>query len=412
MRNPAGALPARIDPLSVAAEPDPYPAYRRMRDEGPLLRGGPAQWVVTRHADVSILLSDARLGNALPEPYHRLSLGDGPAAGFVQRIMLYRDQPAHSRLRRMMAGSFSNSAIRRLGPRIGELADEMLATGHQRGELDLAAELAVPLPLIVACEVLGVPAPVRRAAQPRLLDMGRTLATQGAQADRAAVDEATAWLRDCLSDLLALRRRRPADDLLTRMVHPQDGEEQLTDDEIVDNAVFLLFAGFETTSSLIANGSAALLDHTSELARLRRDRSLLPSAVEEFLRFDPPIQSRIRVVRSKARIGGRILQPGRLLLLMLGSANRDERAFADPDRLDVGRHPNPHLSFGGGRHYCLGASLARLEAVMVFGRILQQFSHIEAAGARVRSGTSALRTYASIPVRVRSATAPSRNGRS
>jgi cytochrome P450 len=408
--NTVRALPARFDPRRVAAEPDPYPVYQRMRAEGPLLRAGPAQWVVTRHAEASMALTDSRLGGALPEPYHRLSTGDGPAGEFSQRILLYQDQPVHGRLRRLLGTPFGNAGVQQLQPKISTLADDLLHAGQERGALDLAADLAVPLPLTVMCHVLGVPDPVRDAALPWLLALGRTLVTHASPAEQRAADDATTWLRDCMSGLLSLRRRQPADDLLTQVSGVGGLVAEFGDEEIVDNLLFLLFAGFETTSSLIANGAAALLANPGELARMRAEPSLLATAVEEFLRYDAPIQSRVRMVRSTIVIGERTLRPGRIVLVLLGSANRDERVFTDPDRLDVARSPNPHVSFGGGRHFCLGATLARLEAALVFGRLIARFDRIEPAAPAVRSVTSTLRTYSSVPALLRSAVGSHRDG--
>ena len=170
-------------------------------------------------------------------------------------------------------------------------------------------------------------------------------------------------------------------------------------EELIDNVIFLLFAGFETTSSLIANGCAALLANDSELHRLKSDPSLVSSAIEEFLRYDAPIQSRLRLVREPVVIGDTTIRPGRLLLLLLGSANRDETRFADPDRLDITRRPNPHVSFGGGEHLCVGAALARIEAAAAFAHLLR-CRRVEPNGMAVRSIGRALRTYERVPMTI------------
>lgn len=395
-------LPSRFDAHDPVVLEDPYPAYRRLREEGPLCRGGPAQWAVTRYADVSALLADPRLGSQLPESHHRLSAGDGPAGEFVQRIVMYRDRPDHTRLRRLMAQGFTPAALRRLRAKIEELTDSLLEPAVQAGHLDAMNDLAFPLPVLVICELIGIPPGDRDDVRPRAFDLGRAIAASGNAADQHSADAAVVWLRDYIGDLLAQRDARPRDDLLSRMRAAQEDGERLSRDEIVDNVVFLFFAGFETTASLISTGCAALLEHPGELAKLRADQSLVSTAVEEFLRYDAPIQSRVRLVLEPVEIGGRTIRPGRMLLLLIGSANRDDRQFRDPDRLDIARSPNPHVSFGGGAHYCLGASLARLEGAIVFERLVRRLSVFEPAGPAVRETTGAFRTYATIPVVIRS----------
>jgi cytochrome P450 len=393
-------LPPRFDPLDPAVRADPYPAYARLREAGRLCRGGPGQWVVTRHADVAALLTDPRLGNRFPEEYHRLSAGCGPAAEFLARIVLHRDRPEHSRLRRLIGGAFSPRLLGGLRGRIRQLADVLLDPAVETGLLDAVDDLAFPLPGLVVCELLGIPAHDRRAIPARASALGRVFATVVDDRGRAVADEAVVWLREYLARLLDDRKRRPTGDLLSRMAAVERGGDRLSRDEIVDNAAFLLFAGFETTASLIGTGCAALLDHPGELARLRADRSLIPLAVEEFLRYDAPIQSRLRVVLDPIDVGGRTVKPGRLLLLLLGSANRDERRFARPEELDVGRHPNPHVSFGGGVHFCAGAALARMEGAIVFDRLLERFSRLEPAGEPVRDVGRAFRAFSHVPIAV------------
>ncbi|RJL27218.1 cytochrome P450 [Bailinhaonella thermotolerans] len=398
----AAHLPPRFDPHDPGLHDDPYPVYARLREAGPLCRGGPAQWVVTRYDEVAALLSDPRLGAELPEAYHRLSAGPGPAGDFVQRIMLYKDRPAHVRLRRLMGQGFSPGAVRRLRGRIGELADGLLAPALEAGRMDAAEDLALPLPIMVVCELIGIPPGDRAEVRPRAFDLGRAIAASGDPAGREAADRAVVWLRDYIGGLLAERRVKPRDDLLSRLLSAQEGDDRLTAGEIVDNVVFLFFAGFETTTSLLGTGCAALLGHPGVLDRLRDDPGLVPTAVEEFLRHDAPIQSRVRLVREPVTVGGRTLRPGRMLLLLIGSANRDERRFPDPDRLDPARSPNPHVSFGGGPHFCLGAALARAEGEIVFTRLARRVADIAPAGPPVRS-PGPLRAFTRLPVALRPA---------
>jgi cytochrome P450 len=396
-------LPPKFDALDPAVLEDPYPTYAGLRRAGPLCRGGPGQWVVTRYADVAALLHDPGLGHQFPREYHRFSAGDGAAGEFFQRILLDRDPPDHTRLRRLMAAAFSPTLVRRLGDHIGDLVDELLAPALDRHRLDAVRDLASPLPVTVVCELLGIPAADRDLVRPRASDLCKAFGTYTPQSDRAAADAAVVWLRDYVGALLERRRAHPGDDLLSRMLAAVEGGSGLSYEEIVDNAVFLFFAGFETTMSLISTGCAALMRYPSELARLRADPALVPSAVEEFLRYDAPIQSVGRLVRRPREVCGRTIQAGRVLLLLLGSANHDEAQFACPGRLDVGRRPNPHVSFGGGSHFCLGAGLARVEAAVTFERLLRRFASIEPAGPQVRRPGTSLRAYASVPLAVKPA---------
>jgi cytochrome P450 len=395
------ALPERFDALDPAVIDDPYPIYARLREAGPLCRMGPASFGVTRYADVAALMRDPRLGSEFPPEYHRMSVGDGPAAEFFHRIILYRDPPAHTRLRRLMSKAFSPGLVRGLAGHIGELVDELLAPARQTGRLDAVDDLAFPLPVLVVCELMGIPRADRSEVRPHALNLSKAFAAMVPEADRGAADTSVRWLQSYLTDLLAQRGRKPGRDLLSLLLQAREDGQKLTDEEIVDNAVFSFFAGFETTANLLASGCAALLEWPDQLARLRADPTLVPAAVEEFLRYDAPIQGTARLVLQPVQVGDRTVRPGRVLVLLLGSANRDGRQFTEPDRLDVGRDPNPHVSFGGGLHHCMGAALARVEGEVAFRRLLDTFALLEPAGPARRRTNTTFRAYASVPVTVR-----------
>lgn len=401
MPDAATVLPPRFDALDPAVVEDPYPVYARLRAAAPLCRGLAGTWVVTRHADVAALLRDRRLGSEFPAEYHQLSVGDGPAGAFMSSIILYRDPPDHTRLRQLVGQAFSAQLVRRLEAHLAELVDELLDPVLERGELEVIGDLALPLPVKVVCELMGIPAADHELIRPQAVALGRAFAAVVPSEAREGADDAVGWLRDYLGALLEERRRAPGEDLLSRMLAAEEGEDRLSHEEIVDNAVFSFFAGFETTTNLIGNGCAALLSHPGELARLRADPALVRPAVDEFLRYDAPIQGVARIVREPVQVGDRTVRPGRVLVLLLGSANRDERVFHRPDELDVGRSPNRHVSFGGGIHYCMGATLSRLEAHAAFARLLARCSRLEPAGAPVRETTTSFRAYASLPVAVR-----------
>lgn len=399
----AHVLSPKFDASDPSVQANPYPTYARLREAARLCRGGPGQWVVTRYADVAALLGDRRLRNYFPAEYHRLSAGDGPAREFLERIILHQDGTKHKSLRKVLGRHFDSAALRILRGRIIKLVNDLLTTASDSGLLEAVADLALPLPALVMFEIMGIPPDDREEIRPRVLNLGKAFASNVAHEDRAVADEAVVWLRRYTLELLEQRRRNLRDDLVSHMLVSGGETDGRSEEETVDNVVFLFFAGFETTSSVISTGCAALLDHPDQLERLRNDYSLVPRAVEEFMRYDAPIQSRLRFVQEPVEIAGRTIKPGRLLLLLLGSANHDERQFDRPEELDVTRSPNPHLSFGGGDHYCLGAGLARLECAVVFEQLARRFRNLEPAGASVRSVKGPFRSYERIPIAVRAA---------
>ncbi|MDG4800842.1 cytochrome P450 [Micromonospora sp. WMMD980] len=394
-------MPPRFDARDPAVVADPYPTYAALRAAGPLCRMGPGSWGVTRYADVARLVRDPRLGSEFPADYHRMSAGDGPAGSFFGSIILYRDPPEHGRLRRLMARAFSPALVRRLRPRIAAMVTELLDPAERAGRFDAVSDLAFPLPVMVVCALMGIPPADHERIRPHALDLSKAFAAIVPESDRPAADRAVEWLRGYLGEILDRRRAEPGDDLLSRMLAATDDDGAvLAADEIVDNAVFAFFAGFETTTNLIATGVAALLEHPDQQRLLRADPTLVPRAVEEFLRYDGPIQGVARLAREDVVIGDRTIRAGRVLILLLGSANRDPEQFADPDRLDVTREDNPHLSFGGGIHHCLGGYLARVEAQVTFETLLRRFPTLTAAGPARRQTDGTLRSYASVPVAV------------
>jgi cytochrome P450 len=396
---------ARFDFANEAMLSDPYPTYRALRNAGPVCRGGPAQWVVTRYAEVAALLRDRRLGREFPPEYQALSVGNGPANDFLRRIIIDRDPDEHTRLRRLFTKAMSPALIRSLSVPIGLLVEQVLEQADDEGGFDAVTQLAVPVPIIMMSELFGIPAADRVMLADWSVALSKAFAVFIPPQERAVAHQAVQHLRDYVHSLLLERRRHPGDDLLSRMLAAGRQEDRLSDEEIVDNAVFIYYAGFETTTNLVATGCMALVSHQDEQTRLRADRSLLPTAMEEFLRYDAPIHTTTRLALEPIEIGDRTIRPGRVVVLVLASANHDERQFDRPDQLDVGRQPNAHLSFGGGVHHCLGAVLARVESSAVFDRLLDLYTRIEPAGEAVwRPSGGGFRfpycAYESIPVGV------------
>lgn len=390
----------RFDPTDTNVIADPYPTYALLRNAGRVCRGGPGELVIARYADVDRFLQDQRLASQFPPAYYALAAKDGPACAFLQHILLHQDGGRHRVLRKLMARHFSSGAQAKLRKGVIAILESLIARCGESGMLEVVGELARPLPAKVMFMVLGVPEEDYDLLLPKVIVLGRAFTSLLTGADRREVNEAIEFLRGYIRDRLHDRGGASREDLLSDLLILAD-ENRLDEDEIVDNAVFLLFAGFETTSCVLANGWALLLRHPDQLVRLAAEPGLLPQAVEEFIRYDAPIQSRLRMVKEPIEIDGRVIRPGRLLLLLIGSANRDERQFERPDEFDIARTPNRHLSFGGGEHFCLGASLAQLECRLAFGYLVRRFGKFEPAGEFVRRSAGPFRTYDRLPLSVK-----------
>lgn len=406
MTGPSGTLSARLDPLDPAVIADPYPVYARLRAAGPVCRAGPGSWLVLRHADVAALLNDVRVGNRRAGADDGTPLfGGGPAGALSQRIIAGREGAAHTALRRILSTSIRRGREHGWRPNVAATVDTLLAPAWDGEPFDIVADLAFPLQALVVCDLLGLDPRDRHLIWPTAVELGRAFIPYRLPTPEtaAAADRAVARLREYIGAWFDEHRARRTGGLVDDLAAALDGPDGLTRDDLVDNLVFLLFAGFEPTMNMVANGFAALLAHPDQQQRLIREPALVGTAVEEFLRYDAPTQYTMRIVLETVEIGGRSLRPGRLLLLGLGSANRDGQRFAEPDRLDVGRHPNPHLSFGGGTHHCTGWAVARAEGEAVFTQVLSHVRTIEPAGPAVRLEHPNFRAHRSLPVRLRPA---------
>jgi cytochrome P450 len=394
--------PPRFDLTDPALLDDPYPAYARMRDAGALAAGGPGQWLVSRHAEVTALLRDQRLTKSFPEEYYRYSVGGNrDLSAFLAGMNLgHRDRLAS----RVLVRSFSPGLVRRLAGRIDTLVDGLLEPALRTGTLDVVTDLALPLPTLVISELLGVPAAEQDRVWPDATALVAAFSDVAFHADKDVTAAAAALgrMREYLTGLL---RRLPAgaDNLMVRMRDTEEDGRRLSPAEIVDNAITVCYAGFETSASVISNGVVELIRHPDQLRRLRADPSLVTGAVEEILRFEAPIQVTMRSPVEPITVAGRAIRPGRVLYLLLGAANRDPRRFTDPDRFDLGRDPNPHVSFGAGAYHCLGAALARAEGAGVLRRLLRHCAVLESAGEPRRGTRFNFRTYEHVPVAVRRA---------
>jgi cytochrome P450 len=356
------ALSVLADPATL---PDPYPALAALRDASPFAEFDGKLIVAGRHADCSAVL---RHPNASSERSQSLLAGAAPRRARERPSFLSLDPPDHTRLRRLVSKAFTPRMIARLEPRIREITGELLAAAAGAGELELVSQLAYPLPVRIISEMLGVPvedhprfagwsARLAHSLQPGF-GVDSDAVQSRAAAARAASDEFAGYFRA----LIAIRRARPAADLLSDLIRAEDNGEMLTEDELIATCVLLLVAGHETTVGLISNAILALLRHPDQLALIRDSPELAAGAVEETLRYDAPVHMTARVARGEMRVGHVEAPDGALILLLLAATGRDPAAFADPDRFDLRRGATGHLAFAAGPHFCLGAPLARLEA--------------------------------------------------
>ena len=392
-----GGAPA-FDPADPVFVADPYPTYAHLREHAPITWYAPEGfWLVSRHRDVDALLRDRRLGRVFTpkEPLERF----GPWNLLNEHALLELEPPDHTRLRGLVAKAFTPRRGERLRERIRELADGLCDPLAEHGEADLIPTLAEPLPVAVIAELLGVPETDRHLLRPwsNAIVALYELAHDDETAERAvtAAREFDAYVRE----LVAARRVRPGEDLLSALVAVRDEGDKLTEDELVATAILLLNAGHEASVNVIGNGVRALLAHRDQWERLLADRSLLQAAAEEIIRFDTPLSLFQRTAFEDVAVGDHVVSRGERVGLLLGSANRDPAVFTAPDRLDVSRWPNPHVGFGAGIHFCLGAPLARVEIQEALAALLERFPSLELAAEPQPRSTFQFRGFSHLPVR-------------
>jgi cytochrome P450 len=390
---------------------DPYVFYQQLRDNSPRLRTDMGLWFLTTHADASAALRDPRnSSNEEHSKLHEIYLEQQRADGRIDESvyegfssMLFMDPPDHTRLRGLVQKAFTPKMVEQIRPRAQQLTDELLDGATQRGrEFDLVADFAYPLPVTIICELLGVPVADHERFSQWSAVLSRAIDPSPIRSPELEDEIAAASIafREYFDELVADRRTSLGDDLLSGLITAEEEGDRLDGQELYATALLLLVAGHETTVNLISNGALALLRNRDQFDRLRDDPGIGRTAVDEFLRYDSPVQMNQRIALEPFTLGdGQVVEPHDQMIIMLAAANRDPDVFEDPDRLDVGRtEAKRHLAFGGGIHHCLGAALARVEGEVALTTLVRRMPHLDIAGEPERRPNFTLRGLARFPV--------------
>ncbi len=375
-----------FDPLARDFQHNPYPVYDELRATTPIFYWEPWKiWFFTRYEDVNTLLRDRRLGRTMqhilpPEQRYVPPAAIEPFERISQHSMFDKEPPEHTRLRGLVHKVFTPKRVESLRGQIQVICNQLLDEVMDKGEIEVLNDFAVPLPVNVISELLGVPESDRHLLRPwsnnivAMYELDHT-----PEQERLAVQSSIEFA-DYLRHLAADRRANPQDDLITALVQVEEAGERLTMDELISTCVLLLNAGHEATVNVVGNGLWALLQHPEQMQKLVENPVLIPTGIEELMRFDTPLQLFRRWVLEDMEYGGYSFKQGDELGFMLGAANRDPLRFNAPNSLDVTRQDNPHITFGGGVHYCLGAPLARLELQIAYQTLLNRLPNLRLAG--------------------------------
>lgn len=395
--------PSTPDLTDPALLDDPYPLLAAWREAGPVLRAADGRWVATTHAAVSAVLRNRALGRLWSdwEPTGTME----PFNALHRHQLMENEPPEHTRMRRLLAGAFARGHVERMAPRIETLADAMLddlEDDLRAGRsVDLLARYAEPMPVFVIADLLGVP----RADHVRLRNWSQAIVhmyEQGVGDDvRDAAVTASREFADYVREVVALRRADPGDDLVSDLLRERQEGRGFSDDELVATVVLLLNAGHEASVNVFGNGMHALLSHPDQLARVTRGEVTAATALEELIRFDAPLQMFERTAVSDVEVAGVRVGAGETVACLMGAANRDPLVFDRADTFDVSRDPNPHVGFGMGLHFCLGAPLARVELEITVRRLLERFPSLALTGVAPRRPTWVLRGYQTLEVTLR-----------
>ena len=388
-----------VDPFDPAVRDDPYPFFARLREIDPVNETPIGIWRLTRYADVDRLLHEVPAGVRTTTGQ---LVGVDEAQVGPRLFMLQQDPPTHTRLRKLVSHGFTPRAVSGWRLDIERVVDECLARVAADGRMDVIADLALPVPSTLICQMMGVPLEDRARFTEWTAKATFGLAA-GVAPPELVAEAATAGmsLAGYFTELVEARRASLTDDLLSALIRAEEAGDRLDPLELLSQSIGLLIAGFETTIGLIGNGVRQLILHGDALAKLRARPELIASAVEECLRFDGPIILTSRVLHADVEFGGKLLPKNSRVWGMLASANRDPARFPEPDRFDIERKPNDHLAFGGGPHYCLGAHLARTEAQIAIGELVRRFDDLALESDAVEWGPSLFRVPGRLPITFR-----------
>jgi pimeloyl-[acyl-carrier protein] synthase len=371
--------------VAPANRKDPYPFYRSLLEERPFHRTALGNWVVARYDDVVEIQKDGRFRGEVPR-FDGDAEDDeppGPIEIVQSKWLNFMNPPEHTRVRGLVARAFTHQVVESLRPDVERAAEQLLdrcaAINEANGSFDVIHDYAHVLPLLTISRLLGVPDDDAGDLVEWTLEVNRTLDPMLSPRGVARAKRACVSLLDRCRAVLDDRKHSPGDDVVSILLETDGPNGRLTEQEVLSSCVFIFGAGHTTTANLIGNGMLSLLRHVDQLERLRAEPRLIRPAIEEMLRFEPPIQMNVRSVEEPTEFRGEVIRPGERVIALIAAANRDPARFPDPDRMDIGRSPNPHLSFGFSTHFCLGASLARMQAQIAVGRLVQRFPRIELA---------------------------------
>jgi cytochrome P450 len=377
-----------LDLLTPDRVADPYPTLAELRRERPVFYNEHyGAWFIHRHNDLLAALKDPRFSSDRIRPVfeHKLTESQrterAPTYQILGEWMVFRDPPDHTRLRKLVSRAFTPRAISMWRPRIIEVTGSLIADIAPRGHMDVISDFAYPLPAVVIAEMMGVPAGDRDLFKDWSDDlMVLVFGARGVAGRRERAQHGLVELSEYLGALVRRFRAEPAENLIGTLIRAQEGDDTLTDDEIVGTCILLLFGGHETTTNLIGNGLHALLAHPDQLEALRAhdDGEYLRQATEEILRFDGPSKMQVRMAATDIEVGGAVINRHDMVYLVQAAANRDPEVFEDPDRFDLERNPTDHLGFGFGLHYCLGAAVARLEGSIALDALVRRLPDLHA----------------------------------
>ncbi|MER6122514.1 cytochrome P450 [Streptomyces sp. NPDC001795] len=397
-----------FDPWDPAFVADPYPAYAELRARGRVHYYEPSnQWLVAHHADVSALLRDRRLGRTYQHRFTHEDFGrtapppeQEPFHTLNDHGMLDLEPPDHTRIRRLVSKAFTPRTVEQLGPYVHGLAGDLVSRLVEAGGGDLLKDVAEPLPVAVIAEMLGIPEADRAQLRPWSADICGMYELSPSQETARKAVRASVEFSDYLRELIAERRKEPGEDLISGLIAAYDEGDRLTEQEMISTCVLLLNAGHEATVNATVNGWWALFRNPAQLAALRADHSLVPTAVEELMRYDTPLQLFERWVLDEIEIDGTVIPRGAEIAMLFGSANHDPAVFTAPEQLDLTRTDNPHISFSAGIHYCIGAPLARIELAASMTALLEKAPTLRLAAEPQRKPNFVIRGLEGLGVEI------------